>query len=220
MPNRTLANSSRWGDVVDLARQAGAVAVVDVAQSVGVIPIGVTEWGADFVIGSCVKWLSGGPGAGWMWVDPDRVDRYEPTDVGWFSHPEPFEFDIHRFRYADDALRFWGGSPTVVPYTIAAHSIATIAAIDVETVRAHNLDLTDRIIDALGARVVSPHDRSRRSGTCIVEADESTADELIRAGIEIDHRQTGIRVSPHVHVSSADINTFLHALTHPVSDTS
>ncbi|WP_040494647.1 aminotransferase class V-fold PLP-dependent enzyme [Ilumatobacter nonamiensis] len=199
-------------EVVDLARSHGAVTIVDVAQSVGVIPIDVTEWGADFVIGSCVKWLSGGPGAGWMWVDPEQVDRYEPIDVGWFSHAEPFEFDIHRFRYADDALRFWGGSPTVVPFTIARHSIDTIAAIGVETIRDHNLTLTDQIIEALGDRVVSPHDRARRSGTCIVDADEATADALLADGIEIDHRATGVRVSPHVHVSAADVDTFLRSV--------
>jgi len=200
-------------DVVEIASRHDAVTIVDVAQSVGVIPIDATEWGADFIVGSCVKWLSGGPGAGWMWVDPGRADRYEPRDVGWFSHTDPFEFDIHHFRYADDAMRFWGGSPTVVPYTIARHSIDTIAAIGVQTIRSHNLDRTDQIIDALGPRVVSPHDRARRSGTCIVEADTAAADALIAAGIEIDQRATGIRVSPHLHVTADDIDTFVRSVT-------
>lgn len=200
------------GDVVARARRSGAVTIVDVAQSVGVIPIDVAAWGADFVVGSCVKWLSGGPGAGWMWVDPERADRYTPRDVGWFSHKDPFEFDIHSFRYADDALRFWGGSPTVLPYAIARHSIDTIDAIGVDAIRNHNLEATDQIIDALGTRVVSPHDRTRRGGTCIVEADEGTVGELLGLGIEVDHRATGIRVSPHVHVSPADVETFIRAL--------
>ncbi|MGA9277607.1 aminotransferase class V-fold PLP-dependent enzyme [Ilumatobacter sp.] len=193
-------------DVVGLAHQRGAIAIVDVAQSVGVIPIDVGRWGADFVVGSCVKWLSGGPGAGWLWADPASIDRYEPDDVGWFSHAEPFEFDIHRFRYADDALRFWGGSPTVLPFTVARHSIDTIHDIGVETIRRHNLALTDQLIDALGSRVVSPHDAERRSGTCIVDAGADIAETLARAGIGVDHRPNGIRMSPHVHVSADDID--------------
>lgn len=200
-------------NIVELARPQGAVSVVDVAQSVGVIPIDVTECGAEFVIGSCVKWLSGGPGAGWLWVDLDHIDRYTPSDVGWFSHAEPFEFDIHDFRYADDARRFWGGSPTVLPYTIARHSIDTIAAIGVDTIRAHNLELTDQIIDALGPRVVSPHARERRGGTCIVEADRAEVAGLIDIGIAVDHRANGLRVSPAVHVSPDDIDTFLRSVT-------
>jgi kynureninase len=199
-------------DIVDLARRQGAVSVVDVAQSVGVIPIDVTEWGAEFVIGSCVKWLSGGPGAGWLWVDLDHIDRYTPSDVGWFSHAEPFEFDIHDFRYAQDARRFWGGSPTVLPYTIARRSIDTIAAIGVDTIRTHNMNLTDRLIDALGTRVVSPHDRDRRGGTCIIAADQSVVAVLADAGIEVDHRATGLRVSPHVHVSTDDIDAFVRSV--------
>ncbi len=106
--------------IVELARRRRVVSIVDVAQSVGVIPIDVDRWSADFLVGSCVKWLSGGPGAGWLWADREMIDRCRPTDVGWFSHADPFEFDIHHFRYADDALRFWGGSPTVLPFAVAA----------------------------------------------------------------------------------------------------
>ena len=49
----------------------------------------------DFIVGSCVKWLSGGPGAGFLWVGEDVIDRCQPQNVGWFSHEDPFEFDIH-----------------------------------------------------------------------------------------------------------------------------
>lgn len=206
-------------DLVALAHDHGAVAVVDVAQSVGAIPIEVAEWGADFVVGSCVKWLSGGPGAGWLWVDLDGIDRYQPRDVGWFSHADPFEFDIHQFRYADDALRFWGGSPTVLPYLVARHAIDAIDRIGVHTIRAHNLELTDRLVDALGPRVVSPHEPARRGGTCIVDAGAAVADDLVRSGFAVDHRAHGIRISPHVHTATDDIDRLLDHLPHDVART-
>ena len=98
-------------DISELARERGITSVVDVAQSVGVLPIDVRYWNADFVVGSCVKWVCGGPGAGFLWANPSVVDQSQPIDVGWFSHDDPFEFDIHRFRYATDSLRFWGGTP-------------------------------------------------------------------------------------------------------------
>ena len=47
------------------------------------------------------------------------VSRLTPTDVGWFSHDDPFELDVHSFRYADNARRFWGGTPSVAPYVAA-----------------------------------------------------------------------------------------------------
>ncbi|MEP4648539.1 MAG: aminotransferase class V-fold PLP-dependent enzyme, partial [Ilumatobacter sp.] len=191
-------------DIAPAGRDAGALLVVDVAQSVGVVPIDLVAWersGVDAVVGSCVKWPSGGPGAGWLWVSEPLLPRCRPTDVGWFSHAAPFEFDIHDYRDAPDALRFWGGSPTVLPFLVAAHSLATIDSIGVGTIRAHNLALTDHLVEMLGERVTSPHDRARRSGTAIVRADVAEVDRLASHGIDVDHRANGIRVSPHVHTT-------------------
>ena len=199
-------------EIIAAARAAGVISVVDVAQSVGVIPIDLSEWGADVVVGSCVKWLSGGPGAGWLWVADTLIDRCKPTDVGWFSHEAPFEFDIHDYRDAPDALRFWGGSPTVLPFLVAAHSIDAIDAIGVDTIREHNLALTDHLVSVLGDRVTSPHERERRSGTVIVSADAGVVDELASSGIGVDHRVDGIRVSPHVHTTLGDLDALIRLL--------
>lgn len=202
-------------EIVDVARAAGAITVVDVAQSVGIIPIDLSAWGADAVVGSCVKWLSGGPGAGWLWVADALIDRCRPTDVGWFSHEAPFEFDIHDYRDAADALRFWGGSPTVLPFLIAGHSIGVIDSIGVETIRQHNLALTDHLIASLGERVTSPHERQRRSGTAIIRADAAAVETLAARGFHVDHRAHGIRVSPHVHTSVHDLDRLAELLPHP-----
>jgi kynureninase len=126
------------GEIVELARSAGAVSIVDVAQSAGVVPIDLAaldQWirgrfvelnstledlyweqddrnlvepGAELkaellrdgeaLIGTSVKWLCGGPGAGFLWVNPEMIERCAPVDVGWFSHEDPFEFDIRTFR--------------------------------------------------------------------------------------------------------------------------
>ena len=195
--------------VAEAARPHDAVVVVDVAQSVGVVPIDVTEWPVDFVVGSCIKWLSGGPGAGWLWAAPDRVGQVEPRDVGWFSHADPFEFDIEEFRYAPDALRFWGGTPSVMPFAVARHAIDVIADIGVDTVRAHNQSQIDRLVDRLGERVVSPHRADRRGGTCIVGGGPALASRLAGERIAVDHRNVGIRVSPHVHTTTDEIDRLI-----------
>lgn len=195
-------------EIASVARERGVISIVDVAQTSGIVPIDVAAWRADVIIGSCVKWLSGGPGAGWMWVDREVLAQSEPRDVGWFSHADPFEFDIHRFRYADDALRFWGGTPSVLPFAVAQHAIDEIAAIGVPDIRAWNQRRIDQLIDRLGERIVSPHDRERRGGTCIVDADESVDARLALERVGVDRRDTGLRVSPHVHTSADDVDRF------------
>ncbi len=203
-------------DVAAVARRHGVTTVVDVAQSVGVIPIDVVDWSVDFVVGSCVKWLCGGPGAGWMWVNPSVLDGCSPTDVGWFSHDDPFEFDIHRFRYADDALRFWGGTPTVLPFAVARRSIEVMAEVGAAEIRRHNVELANRLIDACDALVVSPRDVAHRSGTVVVDPGARAAavvTALAASGVKVDVRATGVRISPHVYNTADDIDRAIQAIT-------
>ncbi len=199
-------------DILDAARKNNTLTIVDVAQSAGVLALDLTRQTPDFMIGSSVKWLCGGPGAAYLWVSPERLDECSPRDVGWFSHRNPFEFDIHRFAYHDSALRFWGGTPSVAPYAIAAHSIAFFAGLGVDKVREHNLKMGDMIIDGLGEYLVSPKQPQRRSGTLILHFGERQAavvSALSEAGISIDERAYGIRVSPHVYNDEADIGNFI-----------
>lgn len=204
-------------DICALARSKNIVSVVDIAQSVGVVPIDLGAWAADFVIGSCVKWLCGGPGAGFLWVDSGRLAQCEPTDVGWFSHEAPFEFDIHNFRYAADALRFWGGTPSVQPYVTAANSIRLMQEISVAKIREHNLALTQQIIDAVVQDVlVTPPGAQHRGGTVVLHHREQeqkrVCARLRSAGVDFDVRPTGIRLSPHIYNDVDEIEAVVEAL--------
>jgi kynureninase len=146
---------------------------VDVAQSAGIVPIDVAAWDADFIVGSCVKFLCGGPGAGFLWVNDRVLGECRPLDVGWFSHADPFEFDIHQFRYADSALRFWGGTPAILPYTVAANSLETLIEIGIGRVRAHSLELTQTIINSVSRKnLYTPARPARRGGTVVLDFGE------------------------------------------------
>ena len=79
--------------IVRRAHEVGAHVVLDCYQSAGVVPFDLTELGVDFAVGGSVKWLCGGPGAGWLYVRPDLAERLEPTLVGWQAHARPFAFE-------------------------------------------------------------------------------------------------------------------------------
>ena len=57
--------------------------VIDGYQAVGTIPVDVRALGIDVYIGGCLKWLCGGPGAAFVWADPDlrRTARAGPHGV-------------------------------------------------------------------------------------------------------------------------------------------
>lgn len=200
------------------AKERDIITVVDVAQSAGVIPIDVQSWSADFVIGGCVKWLCGGPGASYLWADEASLARCQPLDVGWFSHAEPFEFDIHHFDYASDANRFLGGTPSVLPFVVARHSIDLMLSIGIDVIAQHNHQLLDEFGSSLThGQLVSPQARDLRSGTAIVNFEDNGAvlTALKKQGVHTDQRAQGLRFSPHIYNTSDDMQS-LAALLHSI----
>ena len=214
------SNTSRQmpvDQISTLCRERGILSVVDIAQSAGVVPIDVSAWQTDFLIGSCVKWLCGGPGAGFLWVASHMIERCEPRDVGWFSHAAPFEFDIHDFRYAEDALRFWGGTPAIQSYAVATNSLRTLRAIGLEQIAQHNRALTRRLMAGLDpALIQTPNADEQRGGTVVVSDDALDTQKvdaaLQEAGVEYDRRAYGIRLSPHIYNDEDEIDTVLACL--------
>lgn len=213
------SNTSECHDIAPLcklARACGAISVIDVAQSIGIRTVDAPSWDPDFIVGSCLKWLCGGSGAGFLWVNPARVRDCEPADVGWFSHSNPFEFDIHNFDYAPDALRFWGGTPSVTPALVAGHSIEAILNLGIDRVEAHNRALSQALCDALPDKVLrSPLDPAARGGTVVVHCgseQNSFTQRLSQAGLQFDERIEGVRLSPHLYNGSDNIEAVLDAL--------
>lgn len=194
-------------DIAALCRERGIYSVVDVAQSAGILPVSVMDFAADVLLGSCVKWLCGGPGAGFMWIRPSLLSRLAPTDVGWFSHGDPFEFDVRSFRYADDARRFWGGTPSVAPYVVATVGLRTIADIGVDEIRAHNRELMQVFRGELPVQWRDQVDLERIGGTvCMAlgDAREEILSSLRANAVRADSRGSVVRLSFHIYNTGAE----------------
>lgn len=204
------SNTGRVAPVEEIAKLCaarGILCVVDVAQSAGILPLNFSALGADVVLGSCIKWLCGGPGAGYLWVRPDLVGKLQPVDVGWFSHEDPFEMDIHSFRYAGDARRFWGGTPSVAPFVVAAASLRHIHALGVGEIHAQNRRLVQAFKDALPAAWRARLPPWPIGGTmCIALGNdfEAVTRALKSANVQFDSRGDVIRLSFHACNSADD----------------
>ncbi|MEH6592785.1 MAG: aminotransferase class V-fold PLP-dependent enzyme [Halioglobus sp.] len=213
------SNTGERQPVAEISRlclERGIFSVVDICQSVGVLPIDLHEWDADFVLGSCVKWLCGGPGAGYLWANPDTAQQCQPVDVGWFSHADPFEFDIHNFRYADGAQRFWGGTPSVIPYVLAANSITQLNHLGIDKIREHNIELTEQLITGLAPEtLITPAQPSARGGTLVLNfgaRQPKIVERLTSEKVRFDVRATGLRLSPHIYNCAKEMDIVLKCL--------
>src|SRR5215813_2553893 len=64
--------------ITERAHEVGAMVVLDTYQSAGTVPFSVKDLDVDFATGGSVKWLCGGPGAGYLYVRPDLHRRLKP----------------------------------------------------------------------------------------------------------------------------------------------
>jgi kynureninase len=205
--------------VIEKAHQVGARVILDVYQGAGTVPMQLHAWGADFAVGGSVKWLCGGPGAGYLYVRPDLAPELKPAFVGWAAHESPFEFATGAIRYAAAPERFQSGTPNVPSLYSARAGYEIVAAIGVDAIRARSLTLTRRLIDsarAAGFRLNTPDADHERGGSVIIDVPNGAvvADELIRRGVIIDHRPgAGIRMAPHFYNTEAEIDHAIGTLT-------
>lgn len=214
------SNSGRISPVTEiaaLARKGGAAMVVDIAQSVGVIPIDVGSWDVDAVAGTSLKWLCGGPGGCFLWTNPNITERIEPMERGWFSHLDPFEMDIRHFRFAPDARRFWGGTPTIAPYVTASAGIRTIAAIGVDAIARHNAALKQKLFDALPELAANMPANGSAGGTLCLTLGPNEEASLRSAGVACDRRGPIVRLSLAAWNGEDDVGILIDRLRHGAS---
>src|SRR4029077_1221584 len=208
--------------IVRRAHEAGAYVVLDCYQSAGVVPFDLTELGVDFAVGGSVKWLCGGPGAGWLYVRPDLAERLQPTLVVWQAHVRPFAFEPE-LEYAAGARRFLTGTPNVPALYAATAGYDVIEEGGVDRIRERSHALTQLLIDRLdatGFEVASPREPDRRGGTVLVRTPDDAAvhRELGERELICDVRPSaGGRLGPHFYNSEAEREATVEQLTEIVS---
>jgi kynureninase len=204
--------------VIERAHEVGAHVLLDSYQSVGTVPLDVGALGVDFATGGSVKWLCGGPGAGWLYIRPDLAERLEPTLVGWQGHADPFAFEPE-LRYASGASRFLTGTPNVPALYAATAGYDIIEEIGVAPIRERSLELTNRLIgllDEAGFEIVSPREPELRGGTVVVRVPDAPAvhAELQRREILCDFRpDVGLRLGPHFFTTEEELEVTVAAIS-------
>lgn len=201
--------------IVQKAHRVGALVAVDVYQTAGVLPIDVKKWNADFVVGGSHKWLCGGPGTCFMYVRPELRGRLEPRTTGWFAHAEPFSFEPPPIRYADNAWRYMGGTPSMPAYFVAREAYRIMLEVGIERISEQNRLLTKRAIEkaqAAGLDIHTPLDMNRRAGFVAIDfpGADKAVNTLIAEGYKLDYRPNcGLRMGPHFYNSPEEIDRFI-----------
>lgn len=203
--------------ITDRAHEVGALVVLDAYQSAGTVPFSVKDLNVDFATGGSVKWLCGGPGAGYLYVRPDLHEKLKPKTTGWMAHEEPFAFDTE-LRYAAGIRRFLHGSPAIPALYAAQSGYRIINEIGLEAIREKSVRQTTRLIELAeeaGFAVTSPRNASDRGGTITIGHPDAGAitKELIRREFIVDYRPgAGVRISPHFYTKNEELELVINEM--------
>jgi selenocysteine lyase/cysteine desulfurase len=192
------------------AHAAGAALVLDLSQSLGVLPVALARWQPDFVISVGYKWLLGPTGLAWLWASPRWRREGVPIEHHWGAR-DPAQV----WTFSSDALppfmpgarRFdAGGIVDPLRLVMAAGGLAQLRHWGLSRVAGALGELTSALDAALDAHGLSawktpghaPHITGLR-----VPADrlDAVAAALAAHQVICIRRGSGLRLAPCLRVS-------------------
>ena len=207
------------GAISEIAHEHGAYVIVDAIQSAGAVKIDVKKDDVDFLTCACYKWLLGPPGAGYLYVKRELVEKFEPPLVGWLSvKPEVFEtidfWDIWSLKLSETASRFEVGTPSFISIAGIIQALKMFLDFGMENIERRILKLTDYLIETvkdLGLKLQTPEEKQYRSGIVNfkISNPKELAEKLNGKNIVVSARSHGIRVSPHFYNIEEEIDTLM-----------
>ncbi len=94
-----------------LARKRGILSVIDGAHAPAMLPLNVSDVGADFYGGNLHKWLLAPIGAGFLVIGPGMEDRLQPLTVSWGYYPDRYPLGELKHSVGPDEPDAYGSTP-------------------------------------------------------------------------------------------------------------
>ena len=198
--------------IYGLAREHGALMLVDGYQGIGALPLEAAKAG-DVVVGGTVKYLLASAGLAFMALRPGLVEELVPVQTGWFADENVFDMQIERYRPHRSARRFDAGTPPVPNIYAGVAGVGLIREVGVEAIQEHVRGLVARLVaglDELGAKVAT---RPLGPLVCVRSTDAPAfVAALAEDDIVTSERDSSLRISLHLYNTEDDIDAVLAAL--------
>ena len=199
--------------IYGLAREHGALMLVDGYQGLGAIPVDASRVG-DAVVGGTVKYLLASAGLAFMALRPGLVEELVPVQTGWFADENVFDMQIERYRPHRSARRFDAGTPPVPNIYAGVAGVGVIAEAGVPAIQEHVHGLVERLLGGLDELSATVAAQPRGPLVAIRSTDApALVDVLAADGIVASERDSNLRVSFHLYNTDEDVDAVLAALT-------
>jgi selenocysteine lyase/cysteine desulfurase len=203
-----------------LARQHDALLVVDVIQSLGVIPIDVGAELVDVAAGAGHKWLLSPEGVGYLYLSDRARERIQPTLVGWISVPNPEDYANFEQGWNRGALAWETGTgPMALIHGFKA-SLDLLHEYGPARIARYLEELTDHLCERLRSKpytIVSSRAPGEKSQiVCIRHTGDVPAMALYarlkQQNIVTAPRSDRLRIAPHLYNTLDEIDQLIEAL--------
>ncbi len=156
-------------DIVRLAHDAGAIAVVDGAQAAPKLPLDLAALGADFY-GFTGHKLYGPTGVGVLYGRSEVLEAMPPYEGGGSMIRKVTK---ERITWADVPARFEAGTPPIAEAIGLAAAVEWLEGVGLDAAHAHEAELgayaLERLADVPGLRVFGPPAGDDRVGIVSLE---------------------------------------------------
>lgn len=208
-------------DLPRISRQAkavGAMLVLDLSQSLGVLPIDIEAVDPDFAVAAGYKWMLGPYGLGYMYIAPRWQHVWEPLEYSWLPREKSEDFsslNSYTRLFKTGARKFDAGEYLMLsirPMSLAGvkqvvdwgtdyiqNTIRQLSDVLKQYNRSQGLDMPESVAHIVGIPF------GKRDPQKVREA-------LSKNNISVSYRDAYIRVSPHLYNTPGDIQALIDCL--------
>ncbi len=206
--------------VGDRCREVDAALVLDVTQSLGVLPLPLNSVQPDFMVTAAYKWLLGPYSTGFLYVAPHH-QKGRPLENNWISRINSEDFANlvnYSSEYQPGARRFDVGERsnfTLMPLAVAA--LEQILQWQVPRIAETLSRMTDMISKRARELDLAVSPRHLRAGHLLgLRFQQGVPEELparlSREKVYVSVRGDCIRVSPYLYNNEGDIDRLFDVL--------
>ncbi len=187
--------------LAEIAHAHGALIIVDLCHSAGIMPIELNSCNIDLAIGCTYKYLNGGPGSPAFIFCAERhlADIRQPLS-GWWGHDTPFAFE-QGYRADPGIRKFLCGTQPILSFQAMRAGLEITRQFDIADIRHKSRQLTGLFIkivedwcDKYQIGIFSPRDADQRGSQVSLTHEYSYAivQALIERGVIGDFRAPNI----------------------------
>ncbi len=216
-------------EIARMAHEAGALALVDGAQSAPHMPVDVQDIGCDFFVFSSHKML-GPTGIGALWGKAEILNEMPPFMGGGDMIRD---VSLERTTYNDIPYKFEAGTPSYVEAIGFGAAVEYLQKLGMENVHAHEQAITayalERLAEVPGIKVMGPDDASKKGAVAAMYMDGVHANDIaemldmygvaVRAGHHCAqplhafyHVQSSARASFYIYNNFEEVDALIDAL--------